>query len=170
MTHQSNSCNDRWRRSLSALVLVTAGCALGAWMHGGGAPGDDAGRAPADFWVRSGLLREAHADLDEGEYAFFPNRRTIWVVNTTNGRMANYVFRDDEVQSVDRSRVAQLDLDTFPISDSTILLSDRNLNNVLWICNQRTGDVQMWSHIRDGTLKPFGPVPSSPDLAREPSK
>ena len=93
-----------------------------------------------------------------------PNRRSIWVVNRTNGRMANYVFRDDEVGSVDRSRVTQLDTQAFPRKDTVLLLSDRNLNNVLWVCNVRTGDVQMWHVGRDGNLKSEPPTATSTDL------
>jgi len=115
-------------------------------------------------FLAQGLLREARADLEEGDYCFFPNRRSIWVVNRTNGRMAMYQFRNDEVGSVDRSRVASLDLNSFPREDTTILLSDRNLNNILWVCNVRTGDVQMWYPASDGTLRSDSPVATSADL------
>lgn len=108
--------------------------------------------------------REARADLDAGEYEFFPNRRSIWIVNRSNGRMAMYHFRDDELGSVDRSRVATIDLRAFPREDTEVRLSDRNLNNILWVCNRRTGDVQMWAPTRDGVLKPENPVTSSNDL------
>jgi hypothetical protein len=115
-------------------------------------------------FIAQGLFREARADLDEGDYSFFPNRRSVWVVNRTNGRMAMYQFRLDEVGSVDRSRVATLDLSAFPRDDTVILLSDRNLNNVLWVCNCRTGDVQMWYPASDGTLRSDTPVATSADL------
>lgn len=110
------------------------------------------------------ILREVRADLDDGEYAFFPNRRSVWVVNTTNGRMALYLFHDDEVGSVDRSRVAQIDVTTFPPKDTIVQLSDRNYVNVLWVCNKRTGDVQMWHPGRDGVLHAENPISTSIDL------
>lgn len=117
------------------------------------------------------MVREVHAALDEGDYEFFPNRRMMWVVNRTNGRMANYHFHDDEIGSVDRSRVATVDLKTFPRKDTVIHMSDRNLNHILWVCNVRTGDIQMWTLVRDGTLKGEAPVASSIDLLdRAPAK
>ena len=120
--------------------------------------GDIAGVLPL------GLLARAKAELGTGEYEFFPNRRSMWVVNRVNGRMATYHFRDDEVGSVDRSRVHRINLETFPRKDTSIALSDRNLNNVLWVCNTRTGDVQMWYPARDGTLRSEMPVATSADL------
>jgi hypothetical protein len=111
-----------------------------------------------------GLMAEVNTDLEEGDYEFFANRRSIWVVNRSNGRMANYHFRDDEVGSVDRSRVHTINLETFPRKDTYITLSDRNLNNVLWVCNARTGDVQMWYPARDGSLRAEMPVATSADL------
>jgi len=116
------------------------------------------------FFLSSGLLQEVHADLESGEYSFFPNRRSIWVINNTNGRMANYNFHDDEVGSVDRTRVATLDLKTFPRGDTKVVLSDRNMNNILWVCNAKTGDVQMWTVARDATLRGEHPVATSTDL------
>ena len=110
------------------------------------------------------LMRRAMAELEEGEYDFFPNRRSIWIVNRSNGRMANYYFNDDELGTVDRSRVATIDLKTFPRKDTVIHLSDRNYNNILWICNVRTGDVQMWHPGRDGVLRSEQPITSSIDL------
>lgn len=99
------------------------------------------------------ILKEASADLEDGDYDFLPNRRSVWIVNRSNGRMANYTFHDDELGSVDRSRVASIDLKEFPRKDTVLRLSDRNLNNILWVCNVRTGDVQMWHLGRDGILR-----------------
>jgi hypothetical protein len=81
--------------------------------------------------------------------------------------MANYHFRDDEVGSVDRSRIASINLNTFPRKDSLVCLSDRNMNNILWVCNVRTGDVQMWCPARDGSLKAEPPVSTSTELAEK---
>jgi hypothetical protein len=132
--------------------------AIGALLASGPGGGDPAGLS------LTGIFREAHAELGEGDYNFFPNRRSVWVVNRTNGRMATYNFHDDELGSVDRSRVATIDLRTFPRKDTVIFLSDRNYNNILWVCNSRTGDVQMWAPGRDGALKPSQPIASSVDL------
>ena len=166
-------------RAKSLLVLGAAlifGMLLGAggFLVVGGSPGQGPGRWGGTD-ERSGgndggaplspsVIRQARADLEDGDYEFFPNRRSIWIVNRTNGRMANYHFRDDEVGSVDRSRVATIDMKSFPREDTTIILSDRNLNNILWVCNRRTGDVQMWYPARDGTLRPETPIASSNDL------
>jgi len=113
----------------------------------------EVGDSPMAGLLSPGLIREARADLEDGEYQFFPNRRTVWVVNRTNGRMATFHYRDDEQRSVDRSRVAILDLNTFPPKDTLICLSDRNMNSILWVCNVRTGDVQMWTPATDGSLQ-----------------
>lgn len=148
-------------------LAVGAGAVLLLGSSGSRLAGPEEGSAGAlasDFVAPFGILREAHADLEEGTYDFFPNRRSVWIVNRDNGRMANYHFRDDEVGSVDRSRVAQIDLNTFPRKDTVLILSDRNLNNILWCCNVRTGDVQMWYPGRDGTLRSEMPIASSADL------
>ena len=165
----STSTKTLWTRAgmvrcglVFALGLVAGGLAICGLSQRGGSDvdsclGDCLSRLPS-------VMREAHADLEEGEYAFFPNRRSVWVVNRTNGRMANYHFHDDDVGSVDRSRVTALDTRAFPAKDTVMSLSDRNLNNILWVCNTRTGDVQMWTLARDGTLKGETPVACSTDL------
>jgi hypothetical protein len=78
--------------------------------------------------------------------------------------MANYNFRDEELGNIERSRIAAIDLRAFPRQDTLICQSDRNLFNVLWVCNTRTGDVQMWQVARDGSLRPSGPIATSTDL------
>ena len=50
------------------------------------------------------------------------------------------------------------------MADSHVMISDRNLNSIIWIANQRTGDVQMWVLARDGELRKTGPVATSADL------
>jgi hypothetical protein len=156
--------------SLKARGLFLGGLLCGV-IAGGGAtflwrkPG--AGDGPSDSGATfsfPSILREAHADLEDGDYEFFPNRRSVWIVNRTNGRMATYHFRDDEQGSVDRSRVSAIDLKTFPRKDTVITLSDRNMNNILWVCNSRTGDVQMWTIARDASLRAETPIASSTDL------
>ena len=136
---------------------ILAGFAAGRTWPGGGES------APISVWPQA-FCQEAAADLGAGDYAFFPNRKEIWVVNRSNGRMANYNFRDEELGNVERSRVAALDLNAFPRKDTVLMLSDRNLNSVLWVCNTRTGDIQMWHRVRDGELHPAGPLATSTDL------
>lgn len=119
----------------------------------------------ADLLTSTGILRQAHADLADGDYDFFPNRKSVWVVNRVNGRMANYEVESDRVE---RSRVAKIDMRTFPREDTVIYLSDRNLTNLLWVCNARTGDVVLWRQDRDKTLKPHGPFVPAAELALSP--
>lgn len=151
-----------------AAFVTGAGAGAGAILAGlGPRPADrgsENGTASAGVPSLLEILREAKADLEDGDYQFFPNRRSVWIVNRTNGRMANYHFHDDELGSVDRSRVSTIDLKTFPRKDTTFLLSDRNMNNILWVCNARTGDIQMWTIARDGSLRAETPVASSTDL------
>jgi hypothetical protein len=115
------------------------------------------------------LSGQAAADLDEGEHLFLPNRRTIWVVNRKTGRFANYHFKDDEVGTVERSRVVTLDKATFPPEDTVYVLSDRNLTEVLWVCNRRTGDVQLWVPRADGRITSDKPIATSIDLMQRTS-
>lgn len=146
---------------LGGLLVGAAGWAsVNSLRHGQAAQGEEL--LPGIAFPT--ILRDAHAALDEGDYEFYPNRRSIWVVNRTNGRMASYTFHDDELGSVDRSRIAMLDTRAFPRADTVIHLSDRNLNNILWVCNTRTGDMQMWTIARDGSLKGETPIASSTDL------
>lgn len=151
------------RRFGGTLLVLCAGCALGA-LCALGRPGREESSGGLATYLPT-ILRDAHAALEQGDYVFLPNRRSVWVVNRANGRMANYNFHDDELGSVDRSRVAQIDIRAFPARDTIVQLSDRNLNNILWVCNVRTGDVQMWTVARDGSLKGETPVASSTDLA-----
>jgi hypothetical protein len=163
--------NQLWKdQPRSAALIFAAGLACGIlamtlcmrgalWVRG-----PSSGEAEPFF---APLLKQASADLEEGDYDFFPNRRSVWIVNRTNGRMANYFFHDDELGSVDRSRVATIKMESFPRKDTVLRLSDRNLNNILWVCNVRTGDVQMWHVGRDGALRAEPPIASSTDLTEK---
>lgn len=114
--------------------------------------------------VQAALASAPAADLGDGDYLFLPNRRTVWVVNRRHGRIANYHFRDDQEQTVLRSRVVTLDPKDFPQGDTYYCLSDRNLTDVLWVCNVRTGDVQLWRARADGNVVAEGQVVTSVDL------
>ena len=117
---------------------------------------------PGASW--STLMAQVQTDLKEGEYLFRPNRRSVWVINQTNGRMAVYTFLNNEYNTVERSRVGTIDPGAFPPGETVYQISDRNLNNNLWVCNARTGDLQLWTVARDGEFKTAGPIATSTDL------
>lgn len=164
---KSTAGNERtlfWTAVLFVACGFGGGWTLRSWLDLRRPTSDvPADRRPA-FTLPGSFLGTVRADLEDGDYAFFPNRRTVWVVNRTNGRMAAYTFRDDEVGSVDRSRVAQIDTKAFPREDTVIQLSDRNLTSLLWVANVRTGDVQLWQPMADGSLRADLPVATSMDL------
>jgi len=133
--------------------------------HGATDPSMDlVASAPASMFPHVPMAAAAQQDLGLGEYIFLPNRRAIWVINRTNGRFALYHFRDDQAKTIDRSRVVSLDQKTFPVSDTVYLLSDRNLTEVLWVCNRRTGDVQLWLPRADGAVDADKPIATKIDL------
>ena len=54
---------------------------------------------------------------------------------------------------VEKSYVAQVDQKLFPPEDTVYAISERNITDLLWVCNRRTGDLQLWRrNIRDGRL------------------
>ena len=114
------------------------------------------------------LMAQTTTDLGDGKYAFLANRRTIWAINNDTGRFAGYHFREDEDHTVERTRVTTLDPKIFPPADTIYMLSDRNLTEALWICNKRSGDVQLWTPRIGGEVKAEKPLSTSQDL--EPSK
>ncbi|HLU47455.1 MAG TPA: hypothetical protein VK116_05200 [Planctomycetota bacterium] len=113
-----------------------------------------------DLWVcqrRSGLVvlyetrlagdlvaRESGHDLGPGSYEFYPTRYTMWVVDKTRGTMEYLQFRKDFDQTVVRSERVLYRLVDFPPRDLEIRLSERNYAEVLWLCNRRSGDIQIW--------------------------
>ena len=163
----------RRMRAMKSLAIVAvafvAGSVLSSGLFtglssGGGRAGVD---GPADFLGVSlfpRVMAQAVADLGDGDFQFLPSRRSMWVVNRANGRMAAYTFLNNEYSTVQRSRVAQIDLAAFPMADSVVMMSDRNLNSIVWVANRKTGDVQMWNLARDGELRKTGPVATSADL------
>ncbi len=103
----------------------------------------------------SGVFRagELQAALGDGDYVFLPNRKNMWVVNQRNGLMVHYKYLDDQEGRGERSKVAQINQAVFPPADTVYLLSDRNIIDLLWVCNRRTGDFQLWRrNVRDGRL------------------
>ncbi|HBO50638.1 MAG TPA: hypothetical protein DD471_01540, partial [Planctomycetes bacterium] len=102
--------------------------------------------------------------LGDGEFAFLANRKQIWAINKSEGRFAGYHFREDEERSIERTKVVTLDQKTFPPADTIYMLSDRNLTEVIWVCNKRTGDVQLWSPRLGGDVTSEKPLSTMQDL------
>lgn len=146
--------------------LALAGAfVFGSWSHQDiEITGSDGTRTVYPAIAGSSLTAQVQEQLKDGEYLFLPNRRSVWVINRTNGRLANYEFLNNEYNTVERSRVGQVDTRTFPAEDTMFEISDRNLSNNLWVCNVRTGDVQLWTVSRDGEFKNAGPIATSTDL------
>lgn len=110
------------------------------------------------------VIAQSAGDLGKGNYAFLANRRQIWAINKAAGRFAGYHFREDEDRTVERTKVVTLDLKIFPPADTIYMLSDRNLTEVLWICNKRTGDIQVWSPRIGGDVTSEKPLSTMQDL------
>lgn len=88
-----------------------------------------------------------------GDYRYLPNRRNMWVINRRLGRVVHFRFLDTTKGTVERSHVAQVDRERFPPRDTVYRISERNITDLLWVCNQRTGDFQLWRrNVRDGRL------------------
>lgn len=116
-------------------------------------------------------LPELRAELGSGDFVFLPNRRGMWVVHPQLGRLIHYRFLDSADGAVERSFVAEFDLKLFPPADSTFVLSENNLTDLLWIGNRQSGDFQLWRrNVRDGRLitDPV-PVAAERDLVANPS-
>lgn len=147
---------------LSGLLAGGGGVLLlYALFHGVFFPG---GGSSPEFLFPS--LPELRADLGDGDYLFFPNRRNMWVVNPRVGRVIHYKFLDTPKRAVEKSYVGEIDQKTFPLEDTVYILSERNIMDLLWVCNRRTGDFQLWRrNVRDGRLvtDPL-PVSASRDL------
>ena len=110
------------------------------------------------------LMAQTTDDLGDGKYAYLANRRTIWAINKDKGRFAGYHFREDENHTVERTRVTTLDPKIFPPADTIYMLSDRNLTEAIWVCNKKTGDVQLWTPRIGGEVKAEKPLSTSQDL------
>ena len=166
------------RNSLAARILsgpFVAGLVAGALTIGSistrGAR--DENRIEAGFGsgiaaLMAAVTSQATEDFGEaGDFLFLPNRRTIWVVDRSTGRFANYHFRGDQERTVMRSRVVTLNQRDFPAADTIFLLSDRNLSELLWVCNKRTGDVQLWVPRSDGNVMLENQIVTSTDLRKD---
>ena len=125
---------------------------------------DADGPAESEFTLDLPDDPEWPLDDRDGDYRFLATRKTIWVFNRENGRFAAYRFLDDEESTIERSRVAQINQTTFPAEDTVFLTSDHHLTEAVWVCNARTGDVQLWSYRTGGTLGADPPVRTLDDL------
>jgi len=128
-------------------------------------------RGPREgFGLPEALVETARADIGKGDYLFLPNRFTMWVVNRTNGKIIHYQFYDNQIGTVERSRVAQVNADLFPPADTEFVLSDRNMTAHLWVVNRATGDFQVWRANRDGSITTDEvPVQAGEHLRQEPT-
>lgn len=149
------------------LTLALMGCtgfAIGLIAHSW--PGDTAPNR-LDGALSSLLptvMAQTTDDLGDGNYSFLANRRTIWAINKAKGRFAGYHFREDEDHTVERTRIITLDPKIFPPADTIYMLSDRNLTEVVWVCNKRTGDIQLWTPRIGGDVKAEKPLSTAQDL------
>lgn len=156
-------------KALIVLIVFIAfgiGLSVGSWHpedEGGLSFGD--GLDAAMGQLLPAVVAQSTEDLGQGNYAFLANRRQIWAINKLNGRFAGYHFREDEDRTVERTRVVTLDQKIFPPADTIYMLSDRNLTEILWVCNKRTGDIQLWSPRIGGDVTSEKPVTTSQDLS-----
>jgi len=178
--------NGAWRFWAAAPLLCGLGLGLGlAFGHGGLAVGNHgtARLAPAllssSFGLGAALAADdaprlaAFASDDLGgdpgssDYLFLVNRRTIWAINRVEGRFAGYHFRDDEARTVERTQIVSLDQRDFPPADTVYLMSDRNLTEVVWVCNRKTGDIRMFAPRLGGQVVGEKPITTQEDLRRK---
>lgn len=90
------------------------------------------------------LPRESGRDIGLGSYEFLPSRYTLWIVDRAKGSLEYLLFRRDQDRSVVHSERVHYRLVDFPPRDVDLRLSERNYAEVVWLCNRRTGDVQIW--------------------------
>jgi hypothetical protein len=147
----------RWWLAVGVGALCLAGASL--WRGSG-----------EGFGLPEALVETARADIGKGDYLFLPNRFSMWVVNRTNGKVIHYQFFDNQVGTVERSRIAQVSADLFPPADTEYMLSDRNMTAHLWVVNRATGDFQVWRANRDGSITTDEvPVQAGEHLREEPT-
>ncbi len=156
------------RIKLGALAISWCLAAvIGSALALGGRALSTAGSTGASV-VRDGLIEAAYADTGKGDYLFLPNRLSMWVINRINGKIIHYQFYDNQVGTVERSRISSINLEWFPLRDTDFLLSDRNLTSFMWVVNRVTGNFQVWRANRDGILSTDQwPVPAGEDMQGE---
>ena len=98
---------------------------------------------------------EAQSSGRSTDFRFLPNRRNMWVGNRRLGTVVHYRLTDTMKGAVERSHVAHVDQARFPVRDTVYKISERNVTDLLWVCNRRTGDFELWRrNVRDGRLVP----------------
>ena len=157
------------KNPIVTVLLLGAALCLGSLLQTNSSDRTNTEGQPLDAFAPSlfpQLLGQVANDLSAGNYQFLPNRRSIWVVNRSNGRLANYLFMNNEAGTIQKSRIGEIDMTIFPREDTAIVLSDRNLSSTLWVCNTQSGDVQMWELLHDGEIRAAGPIVTSDNLRR----
>ena len=151
-----------------ALMLLGVAFAFGFGLAGGGllflSPGAPHGGDSSLSHFLPTVAAQSAGALGDGEFAFLANRKQIWAINKSEGRFAGYHFREDEERTIERTKVVTLDQKIFPPADTIYMLSDRNLTEVIWVCNKRTGDVQLWSPRIGGDVTSEKPLSTMQDL------
>ncbi len=110
------------------------------------------------------LSAGAAVSAADAKYEFLPNGHTVWAINHENGRFAGYRYlssgmaRGATERQIERSRVVTLNRRAFPADETVWLLSDRSRTDVIWTCNTRTGDVQLWNHRMGGEVDGEKPI------------
>lgn len=153
---------------LTLALVGCAGFAIGLIAHTWSADTIPPGLDGTFSSLLPAAMAQTTDDLGDGKYSFLANRRTIWSINKEKGRFAGYHFREDEEHTVERTRVITLDQKIFPPADTVYLLSDRNLTEVIWVANKRTGEIQLWTPRIGGDVKAEKPLATMQDL--EPGK
>lgn len=99
-----------------------------------------------------GTLYARESGAGPGDYIFLPVRQNIWVVNKRIPSIIYYTLPTGPDRPIEKSRVFKIPTDSFPIESCDFFLSDRNLANMLWICNRVTGEVLPIRPKRDGSF------------------
>jgi hypothetical protein len=134
------------RGALLLMIGVIGGVAL--TLFGGLAPANPSSTAesPAEAYA---LQLSAKGD---GDYAFFPYRRYLWVVRRSTGTAQFFIVPESKAsdEPTETSRVYSIDQAVFPLDQVRFQISERNLTNYLWIVNTVTGRAMFVRARRDG--------------------
>ena len=133
------------RGALLVIIGVIGGIALA--FFGGLTP---ASPAPTLSPTEAFAL-QLSADGD-GDYAFFPYRRYLWVVRRSTGTAQFFIVPEskDGDQPIESSRTYTIDQNLFPLDQVRYQISERNLTNYLWIVNTTTAKAIFIRARRDG--------------------
>ncbi len=90
--------------------------------------------------------------VENSRYQFLPAQQNLWVVDHKKGGIVFFKFPDTEDRSIQRSKTYSVDRKRFPKNETTFVLSKRSMSSILWIVNDKTGEVQVLRYRRDGTF------------------